>query len=352
MKLFKNPLSFFCGDRDAKFDLLKLWALLSVILDHSLQRWIVDCQKTQLYNFIFLSQMPIFMYVAGFFAFFQGDKIYRADVKRIVVMFLRRLMNLFIPFISFAIIKSIIVQDFSNIYLCFFYPQLSLWFIYSLMWMEILIMASQVLSNLLIKNNEIVRELIPLVIYVVLLTPFIVIFLKKIELFDSKLICYYSIYFIFGYFWHFLANRIRLEKKVVAYAIAFLTCLICLISVMILRPNIIFDNETLINTLFRVVGSIACIILIYIICFCATKLRAFRLASKIGRLSLEFYYVHLLVLLIPLFVSKVDNYFTFIGLYLMVIVVSFLIIMVLKSNLITDFICFGKLSKNKRGREI
>lgn len=62
-------IEVYSNRRNKTFDFLKLYAMLSVVLDHALQHMLGEStQSTQLYNWIFLSQMPIFMFVSGYFA--------------------------------------------------------------------------------------------------------------------------------------------------------------------------------------------------------------------------------------------------------------------------------------------
>jgi len=104
MILFQNPLSQL-KKRNITFDLLKLFAALLVIMDHTLQRWIPNSQTTQLYNFIFLTQMPLFMFIAGFFA---AKKIYRiCTIRDFGIAVGKTTISLLIPFFSFSLVSSI-----------------------------------------------------------------------------------------------------------------------------------------------------------------------------------------------------------------------------------------------------
>ena len=90
--------------------MLKLYAMLSVVLDHTLSRWIAgDIQTTQLYNWIFISQMPIFMFVAGYFS---QTGINRStswmDCMRKIV---KTIESMIIPFITFAAFSSVITGE-------------------------------------------------------------------------------------------------------------------------------------------------------------------------------------------------------------------------------------------------
>ena len=342
--LFRNPFVIFSKKREPALDLFKLFALLFVILDHSLQRWIDNSQTTQLYNFIFLFQMPAFMFASGYFALKRLYKMPDLTARSRIIYLAKRVIGLFIPFLSFALFKSIIINDYSYISYCILFPQRSLWFLWSLMWMEIIIFLSQVLS-LVIKKNGFLSFALSIVFFLIFLSPFLILFLsKKPDLFDSKLICYYSFFFVFGYLFCFIIERFAFKEKVIANIIIALFSLVALILVMIIRPTIIFDEETPLNLLLRLIGSVGAVLVIYELCFLLSTNSIFCEISKMGRLSLEFYYIHRLLFLIPILNYYVNSIFAFIGLYLLVVVASFSLIILLKSFVITDFICFGKFN--------
>ncbi len=273
-KIFQNPFFVLKNKRDIKFDLLKLWALLSVVLDHSLQRWIENAQNTQLYNFIFLSQMPIFMFVAGFFAFKQVKKMDNLSPRKNTVNLFFKIAGLLIPFFSYVVIKSLITKNYTDIYLCFLFPQKSLWFLWSLMWMEIIMFFSQIISKKMAKNN-IILLLINLSFYLSFLIPFIVLLVLNPSLFDSKLICYYSLFFIFGYIISFLFDNFCFIEKPIFNLIVLFVSLTLLVIIMILKPTVIFDNETFLNLFLRIIGSASAVCLAYSICFFLSKIFIF-----------------------------------------------------------------------------
>lgn len=346
-KVMQPPFYFLKGDRDYRFDLLKLWAMLSVVLDHCLQRWIENCQQSQLYNFIFLSQMPIFIFVSGYFAYFQIKKIVNFTPKETIIFLSKKVISLLIPFISYAIIKLIISNNYSMIYESFVYPQKSLWFLWTLLWLEVLIFVSQLISKgLSVNKKDKVKWIfaLSLVFYLLLLVPFAVLFIYRPEIIDTKLIVYYSIFFLFGYCFSFLYQQFEFVKKSIFNVAIGIISLIALIVVMILHPTIISDAETIPNIIIRIIGSVSAIIAVFEFVSLLSKIKLFSFVSKFGRISLEFYYVHLLLFMIPIFQVPLTNVFLFICLYLLVVISTFLVIVLLKTNIVTDLLCFGKIN--------
>ena len=136
MIAFKNPFLSF-RRRNIVFDLLKLFAALLVIMDHTLQRWIDGSQSTQLYNFIFLTQMPLFMFIAGFFAARKVDRI--DSLKNFVISVGKVALSLLVPFLSYLLIANAFTTDYlSGIVNGFLHPSesISLWFLWALFWLE------------------------------------------------------------------------------------------------------------------------------------------------------------------------------------------------------------------------
>ena len=142
--LFKSPFSGF-KKRNVVFDLLKLFAALMVILDHSLQRWIEGSQSTQLYNFIFLTQMPLFVFIAGFFIAKKNNNV--KTLVEYAFTTCKTAASLLIPFCSYSLITtafeaSSFSEYWTRVFNCFLNPQTSLWFLWALFCLEFFILTS------------------------------------------------------------------------------------------------------------------------------------------------------------------------------------------------------------------
>lgn len=339
LRFFINPFSFFDGERETVFDLLKLWALLSVILDHSLQRWIADSQNLFIYNFIFLSQMPIFFFCSGYFVFHQIKKLENFNNIEKIKYFGKKTLSFLVPFFVFSLIESIFYNDFSIMYLCVVFPQKSLWFLWCLFIIEAIMFASQLLSLLLFRKK---RALYSFIFFIILLAIPLALYIVNPTFFDNKLILYYSLFFLLGYTFNYFYKKYF--DKTLVFNILFLCSFLCLIIVLFFRPNIIFEDDNFTNTLVRIIGSISSIYVLFYFLNSISNIKFFSNLSKFGRLSLEFYWVHaVLFLLIPTLRYGEIGYFEFSLYYLIVVLITFVIIMILKSNYLTNFVCFGKI---------
>lgn len=327
-------------DRDRTFDFLKLYAMLSVVLDHSMQHMMGICiQSTQLYNWIFLSQMPIFMFTSGYFSL-QGIKR-TMSVSELVKKCRRIVSGLLIPFISFALILSIISGD-NILSKSILYPQNSLWFLWVLMWMQLIMLEAQQITNLLTQKQNL-KLVLSISLYLVGLIPVGGLFLWNPLLFDTKLIIYYSIFYLFGYLYSFIESKLEIFKSDKYRAICIPVLMCFLVCVMIKHPTIILDNETIVNIFYRLLGSFCAILLMLYISSFMVKTQMMKKVAKLGTLSLEMYYIHLLIIRLPFFNESGIELGLFIVKYVILVICSIVIIYIIKRFFIIDFIFFGKL---------
>lgn len=326
--------------RDRTFDLLKLYAMLSVVLDHSLQHMIGgSIQSTQLYNWIFLSQMPIFMFAAGFFALNGIDKNY--TFRDYCIKLGRTIASLLIPFISFSIIVSIIGKK-NQVASSFLYPDYSLWFLWALMWMQIIMITAQQIAKAA-SRKHFGKVFLSLAFYIIGLIPIGIVYLRYPALFDSKLIIFYSAFYLSGYAYAVIEKRYSLLRNDKFKTICIPIAAIIVVIVMLKHPTIMYDNETVKNIAVRCIGSISTVILMLYLSSFAVRCKWVEKISAFGVLSLEMYFVHLIVLRLSVFNSTDASVPVFILKYILLVVASLFIIIILKRFWITDLLLFGKL---------
>lgn len=331
--------------RNKTFDFLKLYAMLSVVLDHALQHMCGGgTQSTQLYNWIFLSQMPIFMFVSGYFALHGIEK--ESTIKEYGNMIKKTVVSLFFPFLSYAILISLITRK-NIVFYCIITPQKSLWFLWVLMWMQLIMLTAQQIVKQLIKGRN-MRVVFSIGIYMVGLIPICLLFLWKPLMFDTKLILFYSAFFLFGYFYSFLEKTWKFLKSETWKGVCIPILIIAVAFVMIKHPTIIYDNETIVNLLYRFVGSFSAVLLMLYFSTFIVKMEWVQRIAKYGMLSLEMYYTHLLIIRIPFFNSERIGIPMFVLKYLILIGCSLFIILLLKKWWVTDLLLYGKLPLQKR----
>ena len=319
--------------------MLKLYAMLSVVLDHTLSRWIAgDIQTTQLYNWIFISQMPIFMFVAGYFSQIGINKSTSwTDCLRKIVKTIESMM---IPFITFAVFSSVIIGK-NILFSSFLFPQKSLWFLWALMWMQVLMLVSQQISKFLIKKAN-TKVFVSIGLYVVGLIPVGVLYLWKPGLFDTKLIIFYSVFYLFGYFYSFMESKIKLLKTDKFKAICIPALTVMVVFIMVRHPMVMFESETIKNILSRFVGSFSAVLLMLYLSSFAVKLKPVEKVAAFGVFSLEMYYMHLLLMRFGFFSITIQSMGFFVIKYFLIVVVALILIIAIKCSRILDFVVFGK----------
>ena len=109
---------------------------------------------------------------------------------------------------SFAIIKSLIERE-NLVIKSILYPDNSLWFLWALMWMQIIMLVAQQISKCFFKNMRL-RIIASLGFYLLGLFPVVFMFVVLPELFQTKLIIFYSIFYLFGFFYSLVENYLTL----------------------------------------------------------------------------------------------------------------------------------------------
>lgn len=337
-------IEVYSNRRNKTFDFLKLYAMLSVVLDHALQHMLGEStQSTQLYNWIFLSQMPIFMFVSGYFALRGIEK--KASIKEFGKMIKKIVASLFFPFLSYSIVVSLITRK-NIVFYSIVDPQKSLWFLWALMWMQLIMLMAQEIAKLLIKG-KVIRIVLSIMMYIIGLIPICLLFFWDPSIFDTKLILFYSVFFLFGYFYSFLEGIWKFLKSEIWKAVCIPILLIIVIFVMVKHPTIIYEDETIVNLLYRFIGSFSAVLLMLYLSTFIAKVKSVQRISKYGMLSLEMYYTHLLLIRIPFFNVEGIGIVLFVLKYMILIGCSLFVIILLKKWWITDLFLYGKLPTGK-----
>jgi len=117
--------------RNKSIDLIKLIASLIVIFGHCMMHHISDASSTPLYNFIWLTQMPLFMFASGFVA---NKKQKFLTIKSYFLIELKHFFVLVIPCLTYLVLTSLIYKkNIGSSFVDFFYdPQTNLWFLWVL----------------------------------------------------------------------------------------------------------------------------------------------------------------------------------------------------------------------------
>ena len=344
--IIKNPFQRFKSNRIVFYDLMKLIALGFVMLDHTFQHWRPAITQSVFYNFIFLTQMPLFFFIAGYFSFRKATSASRfLDSTKNE---LRACASYLIPFFSFALLKwasgGYASSSLSQyLILIISRPQNGLWFLWVLFWMETILNISGFLAGL-IKGIPF-KRITTIAFYLLCLSIPAALYLFANAFGDSKLLVYYSLFFLLGPILMPILEKVTSigdgEKRHLLMALLAAISLLLLAIVLNYNPSYLNGPDTLINISLRVVGGLSSVAVIVMVCSELCRASLFRQISKLGMFSLETYYVHVFLLSIP----AIDGLFQkwpFAWSFATLVLITFGIIFAIKTFPILDCIIFGK----------
>lgn len=328
---------------------MKFAALIFVMLDHTFQHWNPALTQTQFYNFVFLTQMPLFFFIAGYFAYKKAVSF--ARFPDFVRHELRLCASYLIPFFSFALRKWVsggfTLSPFPNyLALVISHPQNGLWFLWVLFWMETILGMSTLLSGSIKKIRF--KKCMTYVIYLFCLLAPTALYRFANDFGDSKLLIYYSLFFLLGpalvpaFEWVISVKECE-KRHLLETLWAGIAALVLSISLKC-NPSYLNSPDTLANISLRVLGSLSSLSIIFFVCDELCRFSWFCQISKLGRFSLETYYVHVFLLSFPL-VDGFLNKWPFVLSFFTLVVVTYTVIFIVKTFPILDCFVFGKFPK-------
>lgn len=341
--------------RDKTLDSIKGITILIVVLRHVIQGGASDSSTVLIGNMMMAIEMPMFIILSGYF----GCRNYRNEffsVRQFKDKLIKITYSYMIPFLSFFFIfKVIILHEYTGSLLNLISQltndiTISLWFLFVIWILGIIATISFFVNGFLFKNsnNEYLRLVIYIGIYALLLFPWAICALKKSTTFlGAKYVLYYSIFYIIGYlikcFRNEISDCLSFQKiKEISYAISLI-----LFAIITCNFTLLNLQDNLLGTFIRFVAACCGTYMLTYICYrYEEKINKTKL-SYIGQYTLEIYFVHSLLVRImnadnnfPLF--TVQGFLNSSILMMLLSLFTFIIIVILKSNKITDFIIFGK----------
>ena len=332
--------------RDIRFDVLKGFAAILVVLGHVIQFSVKGYENSIIFNIIWSVQMPLFMIIAGYFSLTKKEN----NLKNL----LKSLFSYLWPFITFFILRCII-SKYSNpldyAYELIWHIDGSLWFLFVLAIFKIAHFFGRLFSK--DKNNfkGFITYSFAFFIFIVLyISPSVKLGFNFIGI---KYVMYYSFFFYFGYIWHLLqntkiANYMNSKKLDIIAGIFSITYFVIIINF-----NLYLASDTNIpQVLLRLLCSIlGCYMIIYFVFNCKLTSKFANFLSYIGSLTLEIYYIHLLWMK---FFCQTKDYTVYIFRYLYVALcfafvffVTVGIILLIRKSGSLNFIVFGKYNKKE-----
>lgn len=297
---FQSFSTFDKGGRVETIDLLKLFAAILVVFSHCIAKYVEGGTSTPIFNFIWLIQMPLFMFTTGYV---NADSNKVSTMKKYLFRLARNSLFLLLPCLSFMIITSAL--DGSNITtsLLSFYknPETNLWFLWVLFMIHFIFDFGLFIST---KIRKKVRTFVPVAISLLVSLGIVLLMFSLKNSFNFstlslKLLAYYIPFYCFGYFFHYIVSKGMFRyKKGTLLSIVFLVFSLTVVTFEIFFFDSIysFDDGNIKLVLIRVLGSVCAV---YVCVFGADllcKFKIFRIIAKGGMFSLEAYYLHIIFL--------------------------------------------------------
>lgn len=298
--------------RLSTIDLLKIFAAILVIVSHCMMKYIDNGTSNPLFNFIWLTQMPLFMFASGFVNV-KPEKY--SDIRKYFKRELKNALTLLVPCFTFLLITSgiqgknigVSFKDF------FFDPQSNLWFLWALFVIRLIFDFGLYLSNF-IKNKF--SFLFPVIIsffvsIFVITTMIIPNNSFNYSILAIKLIAYYIPFYCLGYLVHlliisgFLENR---TPKIICYLFISICSVILIFECFYFKSIHSFDDSNILYIFIRIVGSVSSI---FVLLFLFDKIANYSFIKKVsslGSYTLQTYYLHIVFLKLLNFSSEYVTY--------------------------------------------
>jgi fucose 4-O-acetylase-like acetyltransferase len=279
-------------------DLIKLFAIVLVFLNHSLDHFDGMWGSGPLSNFIWLLEMPLFITVSGMLCI---PKERASTFKKLISELLKKARLYLYPTFSFILLDCLVFGNYSrnlgNAFLAFFKGP-TFWYLWVLFFIILFFDIGLYLSSKI--KNKTVSTLFPYIFSVlifVLLAAVVLFFLKGSDLLGIKLICYYLPFYCFG----FLLQQTKVFVNVQNNKKANISPLLFIVSFAIFAIEVVyfksifsFPDTSLLFLAIRYIGSVTGV---YAVMFSFSKIpvtEAITGISKIGHFTLEFYYLQVI----------------------------------------------------------
>ncbi len=287
--------SYLEDGRNKAIDFLKLYASILVILGHSMFKFIsIGAFANPLYNCIWLTQMPLFMFLSGFL------NIKKEKYSKFNLYLYKEAKNALIllwPCFTFMLIICAWYQTSLFEQFKLFYQTPNLWFLWALFIIHLVFDFGLYLANKIKNKFSIVMPLITSisVSLIIVVLSFLLKDRFDFSVLSLKLIAYYIPFYCFGYLFHFLLPKIN-KWKIASLIVIALAFIILAFECFYFKSIQEFDDGNIKYVAIRYIGSISAIIVSLFIANYLTKLKFISRLSKFGQYSLQSYYLHIIFL--------------------------------------------------------
>lgn len=339
--------------RDCRFDYLKAFAITLVFLGHIIMNTFRDFADFWLFEIIWAIQMPLFMFISGFFSTSSHPLSFKKGIQKLKT----RAITYLVPFFTwFYLIRVLLLGAYSRdlwvASIALIHDVVSsFWYLWVVFILSVVIILSEIFAGM--GKTRLGKHLRFIVSAGVLLLPWAVLCVSVSTSFlGCKYILYYSIFFGTGFL-------VRKHKKLLGKWIkkrwfshlCFWSCLVVFCTI-IATADVYQSSDTPESILVRILAGYSSIVVLGMLFIKAkpvisNKFQA--LVARLGQNTLEIYVVHIIlyqyILLSPVYASQVGLIKAFLSFFVNAMVIAILctgIILLLKTNRYTRFIFFGK----------
>ena len=276
-------------------DLLRLWAILLVVTGHCLRVFVPGFLYTQFNNFLWLSELPLFFFVAGY-VHTKPEKI-NTGFKFLLAV-LKKAFWYFWPIITFALIRVYCFHqypDFPTAFDLFIKnPSEGLWFFFVLFFVDLFLSLGTYLSHFFWRS--LTKKALPLVTF---LTFWVILFiLYETKMADGdylgvELTLRYGLFYALGYLAFLFVPRLNEKKKAVSLGlwITYGVCLLAFFVICLAVPSLFSLDLTFFpNHLLLFFGGVASTVVFYLQARLIVRFRFFQILSYGGRFTGDVYW--------------------------------------------------------------
>jgi len=321
-------------ERNLLMDYLKGFAILLVILGHSIQYnepGFFD--KNVLFRVIYSFHMPLFMFVSGFLAF--------STFKATGNSLMKRFRSLVIPFFTWFIISYFVNGTLSTFFQAFIdllmYPDKGLWFLWILFLNFLLLFVAK-------KCTEKTPELI-MIIFIVIINALLILHFKSVTL---GLLGWHLIFFTLGYgFNKYKAMLSEHQIKIIGLISLVLFCLLVpfwrRVDQAFYLPVFSAGINKLLLLAYKYIVPISGIFSMYhLFSYLKSENIVSRSLIYFGQISLEIYAVHFYFLMLIPLLMFMPLTIKVVLIFLIALAGSILVKMLIEKSAVLSFILFGK----------
>ena len=339
--------------RNNKIDYLRGIAILLVVLGHTISGIVVDYENSILYNIIWTLQMPIFFVISGYINKYSRKN---TNMNQLFQSIAKKTYSYMLPYVVFTfVIRGFLLKEksFFDIKYLIYHLDSGYWFLFVLWVIVLLFTIASFIANKIYSKNTYVNMLIKILTYIILLIPFLVLgCIFGLNFLCIKLILYYSLFYLLGYFFSTLDTLIlKLKNEHNTIFNILFVVFIFTYAYLINTYNFYINNEKFNEILMRVIASILGVLILANLIMSISDLSMENKFNKmivwIGNNTLEIYLMHY-CFLNKFTLSESMKLNSLLGVsaitinYLSTLIITFLIIKIFKTNKILNKFVFAK----------